>query len=160
MTKIILLIINSGTTSWTLIGVLQLFRHALTFPYPVVGISSAWHLCWGRCNTLTSQNLNFCLLFFEITLKKIRADLIRGLSAANNSQSLIFLSSLWHDDAYNIKSIILFVALCRCENWSFALRGKIHWGVFENWYWGKCLVTRGQKKEEGVENSAAKGFLR
>lgn len=160
MTKIILLIINSETTSWTLIGVLQLFRHALTFPYPVVGISSAWHLYWGRCNTLTSQHLNFCLLFFfRIALKKIRADSIRGLPAAANSQSLVFLSSIWHYDAYDIKSVILFGALCGCKNWSIALREKIHWDVFENCYWGKCLVTRGRKEEEGVENCAVKGFL-
>jgi len=159
VTKIILLIINSGTTSWTLIGVLQLLRHALNFPYPVVGISSAWHLYWGRCNTLTNQNLNFCLLFFFIVaLKKIGADSIRVLSAATNSQSLVFLSDLWHYDAYNIKSVIFFVALCGCENWPFALREKMHWGVFENWYWGKCLVMRGRKEEE-VENCAVKGFL-
>jgi hypothetical protein len=107
MTKVILLIINSGTTSWTLIGVLQWFRHALTFPYPVVGISSA----------------------------------------------------LWHYDAYNIKSIILCVVLCGCENWSFPLKEKIHRGVFENWYWEKCLVMRGRKEKEGGENCAVKGFL-
>ena len=130
--------------SVSLIGVLQLFRHALTFPYSLVGISSAWHLSWGRCNTLTSQNLNFCLLyFFKIALNKIRADSIRRLPAATYSQSLVFLSSLWHYDFYNVERVILFVALCGCENWSFALNKKIHvhevfsrTGTEENvWLW-------------------------